>query len=248
MKSFFSPIRRRILRSIRNEGLARTLARVVRQFVTPRSFKQSERSDFDLTYNVHTAGTVSLADLKVTGPNWLHGTYYEPTRNVEHFRTLLSSLNIPYEDFIFVDFGSGRGRALLLASEFPFSTVIGIEFAAELHADAVNNIASYRGVQKCKSIRSVLMDFVDYQIPPVPLVAYLYNPCTEMVLSRVIENLQASLEKSPRPCFVIYLSAEPTSLFNKVKFLNEVRADGIHRVFVNELARRYAAASGLALV
>ena len=36
-------------------------------------------------------------------------------------------------DSIFVDFGCGKGRALLIASEYNFKSVRGVEFAHELY-------------------------------------------------------------------------------------------------------------------
>ena len=53
----------------------------------------------------------------------------EPAR----FRKVLASLQIAFHDYTFIDFGSGKGRALLLASEFPFKRIIGLEFSPELH-------------------------------------------------------------------------------------------------------------------
>jgi hypothetical protein len=44
------------------------------------------------------------------------------------------------EDFTVIDFGSGKGRALIVASECPFRRIIGVEFALELHRDAQQNI------------------------------------------------------------------------------------------------------------
>jgi hypothetical protein len=46
-------------------------------------------------------------------------------------RETLAALPIAYDKFAFVDCGSGKGRTLLIASEFPFKFIIGVEFAAE---------------------------------------------------------------------------------------------------------------------
>ena len=43
----------------------------------------------------------------------------------------------------FVDYGAGKGRVLLLASQHPFAAIGGIEFAEELHDDATMNIAQF---------------------------------------------------------------------------------------------------------
>jgi hypothetical protein len=47
------------------------------------------------------------------------------------------------QDFTFIDLGSGKGRALLMASAYPFKRIIGVEFMPELHRVAQENIRKY---------------------------------------------------------------------------------------------------------
>ena len=46
-------------------------------------------------------------------------------------------------DFTFIDLGSGKGRVLLMASDYPFKKIIGVEFMPELHRAAQENITGY---------------------------------------------------------------------------------------------------------
>ena len=46
----------------------------------------------------------------------------------------------PIEDYIFIDVGAGKGRGLLVASEYSFRKVIGIELNAEMAAIARQNV------------------------------------------------------------------------------------------------------------
>jgi tRNA1(Val) A37 N6-methylase TrmN6 len=55
------------------------------------------------------------------------------------------NLHLKYKDLAFVDLGTGRERALLLASRLPFKSVTGVEWSAELHRVAVENIKAYSG-------------------------------------------------------------------------------------------------------
>ena len=65
---------------------------------------------------------------------------------------------------------------MLLASEFPFRRVIGIEFAPELHAVAERNIPKYgHGPNGCRAVESVCMDFFEFVLPPEPLVLFLLS-------------------------------------------------------------------------
>src|SRR5919109_3431347 len=87
---------------------------------------------FDWRHGVRTCGNADLADLTVVGDNTGHAVHYQPSHPKFLFE-VFSSLKIDYPSYTFVDFGSGKGRVLLVASEFPFSEILGVEFAAELH-------------------------------------------------------------------------------------------------------------------
>ncbi|MBZ5489392.1 MAG: class I SAM-dependent methyltransferase [Acidobacteriia bacterium] len=47
------------------------------------------------------------------------------------------------QDFTFIDLGSGKGRALLMAAQYGFKRIIGVEFMPELHRVAQENIRKY---------------------------------------------------------------------------------------------------------
>ena len=52
---------------------------------------------------------------------------------------------INLQEFAFIDIGSGKGRALLLASQYPFQRILGIELLAEL---ASRGEREYQQIQK----------------------------------------------------------------------------------------------------
>jgi hypothetical protein len=95
--------------------------------------------EFDRTYHVDTAGTTELDGLEVVGNHRDLGHRYRGT-DPQLFRTAIGSLPIHHEDFVFIDFGSGKGKALFLAAEWPFKAIIGVEFAPALHRIAESNI------------------------------------------------------------------------------------------------------------
>ena len=172
--------------------------------------RDNSRSEFDLTYGVNTDGDIGgvtyLSDLEIPSPNWIYGSNYvaiEP----ERFMAAVLNLDIDFEEFLFIDLGSGKGRALLLASRFPFKKIIGIEFSRELHVSSERNIRKYSSPeQKCKSIESVCMDFTEFSLPPEPLVLYLNLPCDGMPLAKTVENIHRSLREMPRPIYVVFMS------------------------------------------
>ena len=207
----------RIQSSIARRGIATSMARAAllplhlfREYRTARRRKPGgPRSEFDIAHGVDTDGEFGgwtyLSDLEIASPNWIHGVDYcgiEPAR----FLAAIKSVNLKHEDFTFIDFGSGKGRALLIASEFPFRRVIGIEFSPELNAIAEQNIAHYRrGPSRCGAIETRCMDFVDFPLPAEPSLLYFYEPCDDQLFSTVVANIRTSWREHPRPLHVIYI-------------------------------------------
>src|SRR5579864_7137056 len=66
------------------------------------------------------------------------------------------SVDSTLRDFTFIDLGSGKGRVLLMASDYPFKRIIGVEFMLELHRVAQKNIAGYSSDrQQCRQIETI---------------------------------------------------------------------------------------------
>jgi tRNA G46 methylase TrmB len=79
---------------------------------------------------------------------------YQPTEPAL-FREMMARLPIEFDRFTFVDIGSGKGRTLLMASEYPFWKIVGVELIAELHDAAEENIRDYRSpTERCMHIES----------------------------------------------------------------------------------------------
>lgn len=186
---------------------------------------------FDWQHGVKTCGDAKLANLTLVGKSADHGVFYHPAHPKLLFE-LFNSLKIDFPSYAFVDLGSGKGRSLLIASEFPFSKVIGVEFAAELHEIASQNIQSYKSkTQKCKDVRSVNLDAAEFEIPPTPLVLYLFNPFRPAVLIPVLQRLQRSLESHPREVTLLYLAPFHAALIEKETALRCVEQATYHNTY-----------------
>jgi hypothetical protein len=203
----------RIRKSIERHGLTGTARlslsaplRLYREYnVARRNYAApATPDDFDLEHGVETSTPVDRSDLRVNSPNWICSRSYWPTRP-DIFAESLTALRIKHEDFTFIDFGSGKGRVLLLASEFPFAEIVGLEFSSELHLTALTNIERYHSsTQKCRNIASLCIDFTAFNLPTSPLVLYFYNPASRDVMARVAANIAQSLRQTARPLFVVY--------------------------------------------
>jgi hypothetical protein len=157
--------------------------------------------EYDWEHRVNTtSGTVGWR-ARLLG---LFHSPYQPT-DPALFREMMASLPIAFDTFTFVDLGSGKGRTLLMASEYPFQRIVGVELIAELHRAAEENLRSYRSAtQKCSQIEAVCADACECVFPAEPLVLYLFNPVPETGMRCLIASLEKSLVANPRPVYVLY--------------------------------------------
>jgi SAM-dependent methyltransferase len=158
-------------------------------------------ADYDWDHRVDTtAATVTWRD-RLLG---LLNSPYQPT-DPALFHEMLSSLKIDFSQFTFIDIGSGKGRVLLLAAEYPFRCVIGVELMPALHRVAQGNIAKYKSdSQQCFAIELICGDASEFVFPPEPLLVYLFNPLPEAGLVKLIDHLERSFERHPRALVILY--------------------------------------------
>ncbi len=127
---------------------------------------------------------------------------YFPT-TFRGFQTVMRHLDVgPGE--VFVDYGSGMGRVLLLAAEHPFRRIVGVEIAEELQRVARVNIARSAERLRCRDIELWTGNAVDFPIPDDASVIYLYNPFHGEILRGVLAALRASLDRHPRRLRLVY--------------------------------------------
>ncbi|WP_146578392.1 class I SAM-dependent methyltransferase [Neorhodopirellula pilleata] len=166
-----------------------------------------EHAKWDAEHHVDTApGNQAGWMADIESENWSHGRGYHPAPSDSLIRRL-SDLDIDYRDYTFIDFGSGKGRSLFAASNFPFSKIIGVEFNRYLHDTAVKNTRTYRSdQQQCADIDPVHADAIAYEIPDQPMVYYFYDPFAEPVMRPVVDNIFRRLRENGKKCFVIYFN------------------------------------------
>ena len=110
-------------------------------------------------------------------------------------------------DYTFVDLGAGKGRAVLLASEFPFAETIGVELNDQLARVARDNIATWSAAGRAHGpLKVIEQDATEFAWPLTPLVAYIFNPFGPKVLEAVLDNLLRSFREHSRPIYILYVS------------------------------------------
>jgi predicted RNA methylase len=158
---------------------------------------------FDLRYGTDTRKRVRLTELATIGEKPPDASPYFPTRG-RAFKALLRHFDVPPES-VFVDLGSGKGKILLLACDFGFSKVVGVEFSRSLCTIAHRNVARYFNKRRTPcNIDIVCGDVANYAIRRDENVFFLFHPFGASVMERFIDNLQESLSETPRLLWVIY--------------------------------------------
>lgn len=184
-------------------GLGRSFWEFLRDSTPSRLKSRFGDADYDWDFRVNTtSGAVGWRD-RLLGV--LHSPYQptEPALFLEMIGVVEEHTDL--SRFTFIDLGSGKGRTLLMASEYPFAQIIGVELLPALNRIAEENIAKYKSeTQKCFSIESVCGDATAFPLPAGALVVFLFNPFPEPGLKKAIANMEDSFGGNARPIFVVY--------------------------------------------
>jgi len=120
-----------------------------------------------------------------------------------HLDKVLRALKITARDSI-VDFGSGKGGALITLSRYPFAGIAGVEISPELAAIARDNLAKLN----IENITMIVCDAADFIDLDEYNYFYFFSPFPAAVMSAVIRNISASLTNNPRKASIIYFNPE----------------------------------------
>lgn len=226
---------RDVLIKLRRGGFWRTvlfaMSRAVRPFSPGyRRFLKADRA-FDLKYGTNTSGEVSPGVLDIPIDLQHHVTKYQGI-TAETFNRLLSHLSVDLSEFVFIDVGSGKGRAVLLASSFPFQRIIGVELSPALTEVARANIKIYHDpLQKCLDIECVCSDATNVPLPLENTIFYLFNPFDGCIMQKFVKRLEESLKEHPRKVVLVYhVARHPEALDNCASF-EKIKDGGIFMVY-----------------
>jgi predicted RNA methylase len=142
-------------------------------------------------------------DLRIPGVNAKWGVHYAPSRE-DIFRKALRSLPIRFQDYAFIDLGAGKGEMLLLAAEYEFRRVVGVEYSEALAAIASTNARTASGLM-FKRVECIWADATEFDLPQDPAVLYLYNPFQGRVMDKVVRNIEQTLRAAPRDLWIVYV-------------------------------------------
>lgn len=157
---------------------------------------------FDERYGTDTSGYIPAPDLRVKSSTGLHGSAYQGVNADTDFGRWLSPYVDNFEKYTFVDVGSGKGRAALLASRLPFRAVLGIEYSERLHEIALANRLRWPSSESRAAITFLCADAMEAPFPSGPLVMFMNNPFDESLM----EKFAHLFVERPAPLLVVYLT------------------------------------------
>lgn len=216
------------------------------------------RHPFDIENGVRTSGLIAGRHLKSGHRHDRHATaYYAVAPSV--FAALVERWRrtrpiTPLEQFTFIDIGAGMGRAVLLAAEMPFRSVVGVELNPSLARIARRNLAVWRAAGRARtSARIVCCDAAQFKFPLGHCLAFLFNPFAATVMRRLLRHTAATFADRPAQLDLLYVNNEQDGVFEAQRgfrrlFLGQVkrsRKDAIadHAIMANQPDGEYTSAN-----
>jgi SAM-dependent methyltransferase len=152
---------------------------------------------YERRYGVRTSGNLVL------GAHDAERIAYTPM-NWRQLRQALPQRTVSERD-VFLDIGSGKGRAVLMAAiDYPFGRVIGVELVPELHEAAERNLAAVARRLCANDVELVCADIRRYRIPDDVTVIYMNNPVRGSIFAGLLTAISESMKRNPRRLRLIY--------------------------------------------
>lgn len=161
----------------------------------------------DCRLGIWTAGLIPIETLVQA---WEGCHDYAPT-SFRAFRAFMQAVPIERGRDVFVDIGCGKGRVLVMAAQYPFRRVIGIELSPELASMAAVNVARVK--RRCDDVTVWTGQASDFSFPDNASVVYFFNPFHGIELERVLDRLRQSIQAAPRLVRVVFNN--PTHLLRQ---------------------------------
>ncbi len=169
-------------------------------FSCARSVEGVEQRVFDRLLGVSTRGIVYTDDtVTTTGSDNL---FYDSGGWLPVRRALKDLAPGPAD--VFVDLGSGKGQALLVAAQLPFRRVIGVEIYEELSLCAKRNIERARPRLRARDVDSVTANVLEWEVPDDVSVVFMFNPFVGQTFRTAVSRIFESYDRRPRTIHIVY--------------------------------------------
>jgi hypothetical protein len=167
---------------------------------------------FDLRHGVYTTALIEGSALASGHAHDLYNVCYLPshpsmvTGAIDLWRGVLREADAKLNTYTLFDLGAGMGRALMVASLFPFQTIVGVELSKLLCEQAERNLEMWlRTEHACDAIEIANCDATEYAWPRSPILIYMFNPFEEPVVAALLQSLERAREEGARPIDILYV-------------------------------------------
>ena len=173
---------------------------------------------FDTGHNVETSGLIPAAHLHTGHDNDAHVTaYYGVAPSI--LRSLIdlwrtTSPSHPIDRVTFIDIGAGKGRGVLVAAEYPFEAVLGVELNPILAALAQRNLAQFVG-ELLAPITLIEQDATEFYFPSTPCLVFLFHPFEGPVVRKVLQRIEAQFAGHPGTLDILYVNSEHAAMLDR---------------------------------
>jgi SAM-dependent methyltransferase len=155
---------------------------------------------------------------------------YEPISHFS-FNRMLKNIDWNFNDSTFLDFGCGKGAAILLASRYGFKKHFGVEYSRELADICQSNILKFIKLSKREiDYEIICSDATRYLVPADVNVFYFFNPFDQPLLDVVLQNIEQSLKSLDRDILLLYFNAMHKDVIEKYGYsvIYDQRSDKIN--------------------
>lgn len=186
---------------------------------------------YDLRYGTETSAIVDTQHLGSQASSAHFANRYQATPEAT-FISILRNMRLDYSRYTFVDFGSGKGKCMLMASSFPFKRIVGVEFSAHLVSIARRNALKYRSRnQLCRQFEFFEGDAAEYPVSNEPTVYYFYNPFGSAVLEKVLQNAIKPIASESHKSYFVYFNPVHRGVFDATPRLRLVQCGPEHCIY-----------------
>jgi len=171
-------------------------------------------------YQLETVKVDTLQNQKIKSGNLKHASIYQATNYflIEHAFDFLKNEEV---NLHLVDYGSGKGRIMVVAAYYGFKKITGIDFSKSLCNEAEINIEKIKLGFPSVDFEIICDDAVNYSIKNDDTVFFFFNPFDEVVMLQVVKNILASLKKNERKIYVVYVNPLHQRIFLSAGFEEE---------------------------
>jgi len=171
-------------------------------------------------YQLHTVKVDRLQHEKIKSANLKHASIYQATNYflIEHAFDFLKNQEA---NLHLVDYGSGKGRIMVVAAYYSFKKITGIDFSQSLCNEAEINIERIKSLFPSTDFQIICDDAVNYSIKNEDNVFFFFNPFDEVVMLQVVKNILASWRKNEKKIYIIYINPLHKEIFLSAGFEEE---------------------------